>query len=379
MKKRLRRGAALRKTCVVPISFDTLVARIIWCVLALGAAAGSSLLAATPPRYSLQETTTAEKIPLIVLRDETSRLEAAVAPTQGGELSGLAVEFEGRWVELLYRGRDYKTAPGFRGKASILWPAVGSSVPAKATQVNGRIESAYDYQGKRFPMPQHGFARLKPWQVVRTWANEVEAAVELVLPDDADTRTQYPFGFAVHVIYRVSEGRVEIHHEVKASADNAAPMFFSIGNHIGFAVPLVAGSSTEAITVESPSRFEYLRGKNGAPDGTTRERSFRPSTPLGKLRFVPAMSVGGYHGDPWFQLSDAGGLGVRVTHHAQSTPAPPFVQFNLWGGTAEGYFCPEPIVGLHNSLNTQTGQVNLAPGKSWRWQIRVEPGRSAGR
>ncbi|MDP3069087.1 MAG: hypothetical protein Q8N18_02310 [Opitutaceae bacterium] len=355
-----------------------LIIRFVSCTLALGAAVGSTAVAATPPRYSLREITTAEKIPLIVLRDDTGRLEAAVAPTQGGELSGLAVEFQGRWVELLYRGRDYKSAPGFRGKASILWPAVGSSVPANATPVNGKIESAYDYQGKRYPMPQHGFARLKPWQVARTWSNATEAAVELVLKDDTATRAQYPFGFAMHVTYRVTEGRVEIHHEVKAAADNATPMFFSIGNHIGFAVPLLAGSTAEGFTIESPSRFEYLRGANGAPDGTTRERRFALTTPLARQQFVPAMAVGAYDGDPWFRVTDAGGLGVKVSHHAQSTPAPPFIQFNLWGGTAEGYFCPEPFVGLHNSLNTQTGQINLAPGRSWSWRIRVEPERTAG-
>jgi galactose mutarotase-like enzyme len=353
-------------------------ARILGGVLGLSAtAAVSTLEAATAPRYALHEATTAEKIPLIVLRDETSRLEAAVAPTQGGELSGLAVEFQGRSVELLYRGRDYRPASGFRGKASILWPAVGSSVPAEATPVNGKVASAYDYRGKRYPMPQHGFARLKSWSVARTWTDATEAAVELVLKDDAETRAQYPFGFALHVIYRVTEGRVEIHHEVKAAADNTAPMAFSIGNHIGFAVPLLAGSSVESFAVESPSRFEYLRGKNGAPDGTTRERSFPPSTPLKDLQFMPAMSVGAYDGDPWFRLTDASGLGVKVTHHAQSTPVPPFVQFNLYGGTAEGFFCPEPFVGLHNSLNTQTGQIALAPGKSWSWLIRVELERVA--
>ena len=352
---------------------------LVWCALALSAAAVSSAVAATPPRYSLHKTTTAEKIPLIVLRDETSRLEAAIAPTQGGELSGIAVEFKGRWVELLYRGRDYRPAAGFRGKASILWPAVGSSVPAGATPVNGKVASAFDYQGKRYPMPQHGFARLKPWQVVRTWTNATEAAVELVLKDDADSRAQYPFGFAVHVIYRVTAGRVEIHHEVRAAADNVAPMFFSIGNHLGFPVPLVAGSSAEAFTVESPARFEYLRGNNGAPDGTTRERRFAPSTPLRDLTFMPAMSVGAYEGDPWFRLTDASGLGVKVSHHAPSTPPLPFVQFNLYGGTNEGFFCPEPFIGLHNSLNSQTGQIDLAPGKRWTWLICVEPERAAGR
>jgi galactose mutarotase-like enzyme len=91
------------------------------------------------------------------------------------------------------------------------------------------------------------------------------------------------------------------------------------------------------------------------------------------------MAVGAYEGEPWFRVTDAGGLGVKVSHRAQSTPAPPFVQFNLWGGAAEGYFCPEPIIGVHNSLNTQKGQIVIAPGKSWTWLIRVEPERAAGR
>lgn len=333
-------------------------------------------LAAATPRYSVREATGGENIPLVVLRDETSRVEAAVAPTQGGELSSLQVEFKGRWVEMLYRGRDYQPAPGFRGKASVLWPALGGSIPAGATPANGKVESSYYYQGKRYLMPQHGFARTKSWQVVRTWANETEAAVEVRLKDDAETRAQYPFGFEVHVTYRLSEGRVELQHVVMAAAANAAPMFFSIGNHIAFAVPLVAGSPAEAIRLESPSRVEYLRGKDGPPDGTTRERTFVPSVPLRKLQLVPAMSVGGYEGDPWFRLIDAGGLGVKVSHHAQSNPTRPFVQFNLWGGTAEGYFCPEPFLGLHNSLNSHLGQIDLAPGKTWTWLIRVEPERA---
>ncbi len=179
------------------------------------------------------------------------------------------------------------------------------------------------------------------------------------------------------MIYRVTDGRVKIHQEVKAASDNTAPMFFSIGNPLGLAVPLLAGSSAEAVTIASPSRFEYLRGKNGAPAGTTRERSFPFSSPLDHLQFMPAMSVGAYDSDPWLRLTDASGLGVKVTHHAQSAPVPPFVQFNLYGGTAEGFFCPEPFVGLHNSRNTQTGQIDLAPGRSWTWLIRVEPERAA--
>ncbi len=344
----------------------------------LGVQAAGAAASPPTPRYSVEETTSAEAIRLVVLRDATSRVEAAIAPTQGGELASVRTEFHGRWIELLYRGRSYQPTKGFRGKASILWPAVGSSIPTGGDPAQYRSKGAYDYEGQRYPMPQHGFARDKPWRVLRAWTNESEAAVEVVLTDDAESRARYPFGFELHVIYRVTDGRVELRHLVKAAADNTAPMFFSIGNHLGFAVPLVAGSAAEAMAVESPARVEYLRGGDGSPSGATQARSFVPAVPLKDLRVVAAMAVGGYAGDPWFRLIDAAGLAVRVSHHAQSTPAPPVVQFNLWGGTAEGYFCPEPMVGLQNSFNQHAGLVTLTPGKTWTWVIQIELEPAAG-
>ena len=343
---------------------------------ALGVSAGAAEPARPAERYSVHETITDEKIPLVVLRDTVSGIEAAIAPTQGGELSSLRIEFQGRWVELLYRGRSYQSAEGFRGKAAILWPAVGSGIPIGAKAVKGKIESAYDYDGKRYAMPQHGFARLKPWRVLRQWANASEAGVEVVLTDDDDSRKQYPFGFEVRVTYRVTEGRVELQHVVQAAGENTAPMFFSIGNHIALAVPLIPGSPVAGITLESPSRVEYLRGLDTTPSGETRARSFVPPVLLKNFKAMPAVSVGGYEGDPWFRVTDAAGLAVRISHHAQSVPSAPVVQFNLYGGTAEGFFCPEPFIGVQNSFNKRVGLVVVAPGKTWTWLIRVEPERT---
>lgn len=340
-------------------------------VLAVASAVGATA------RYSVADAAADDGTPLVVLRDALNGTEAAVAPDQGGELSSLRVPFRGHDVELLYRGRSYRPLEGFRGKASVLWPAVGSSIPRDAMPVNGRIESAYDFQGRRYPMPQHGFARTKAWRRLRSWANDQEAAVEVVLTDDAETRTQYPFGFELHITYRLHDGRVEMRHLVQAKATNTAPMFFSIGNHIAFAVPLVPGTAAETVKLESPSRFEYVRGADTTPSGETRPLSFDPPVPLKLFHAVPPLSVGAYEGDPWFRVLDPAGLAVKISHHPESWPTvPPFVQFNLWGGAAEGYFCPEPFVGVHNSFNKRAGLIELAPGKTWSWIIRVEPERA---
>ena len=66
---------------------------------------------------------------IIVLRDNLVGVEAAIAPSQGGELSSYRVRFRGEWVELLFHARDYSPGPGFKGKAPLLWPAVGAQYP----------------------------------------------------------------------------------------------------------------------------------------------------------------------------------------------------------------------------------------------------------
>ena len=62
---------------------------------------------------------------VVVLQDVAGGVEAAVAPSQGGELTSFRVKFKGEWVELLYHARDYTNTKGFQGKGPVLWPAVG--------------------------------------------------------------------------------------------------------------------------------------------------------------------------------------------------------------------------------------------------------------
>ena len=95
----------------------------------------------------------------VVLRDEKAGIEAAVAPSEGGELSGLKVRFQGRWIELLYRARDYSPTAGWRGKAPLLWPATGRNfAPGTPPDGGDEVVGSYDLDGQRLRMPIHGFA-----------------------------------------------------------------------------------------------------------------------------------------------------------------------------------------------------------------------------
>lgn len=308
----------------------------------------------------------------IVLHDETGGMEAAVAPASGGELSSLRLRYRGRWIEFLYRARDYSTQQGWRGKAPFLWPATGRSFPSDIKAAAGMDDGFYDWKGRRYPMPLHGFARDLPWKVDKRAADCSGARVSLSLADTAATRRQYPFGFHLQVEYGLSGGRLSILYTVSAAKTNSEAMFFSAGNHITFRTPFVEGSDPAAMLFETPSTVEYLKTETGLPTGKSRPRSLAKPVRLGDFDTHLAVSLGGYRGDPYMRLTDPAGLTLRMTHHADSLPAAPVVQFNLWGDARQGYFSPEPFVGLQNSFNLRKGLVFLQPGDQWHWRVEIQ-------
>ena len=98
----------------------------------------------------------------------------------------------------------------------------------------------------------------------------------------------------------------------------------------------------------------------------------RKPVPLGTFPSGDAVSLGGYSGDPWVRLFDGSGLMLRILHHADVLPEGPLVRFNIWGDPAAGFFSPEPWVGTQNSLNSRQGLIELEPGATWTWIVRLD-------
>ena len=350
--------------------------RIAWIPLAL-------LLGCTdeglPPRYSLgnAESIDASRTELLVLRDESGGIEAAVAPSKGGELSGLRVRYGGDWIETLQFARDYAPRDGFMGKGPFLWPATGRNFPpdlAERRQAGEVFDAgAYEHAGERRPMPIHGFARELPWSLAGSGADGSRARAKLSLRDSPETRRMYPFGFLCTVEYVVADGALEMRYVVGAAADNNEPMFFSIGNHITFLAPLVEGSDPLEMVLVSPSSLEILKTDYGIPTGETRPLSYADGISLGDYPPLAATSLTGYPEgqDPYIEYWDPAGLTLRISHQASQVPGPPVILFNVWGDVGNGFFSPEPWIGLQNSLVQRQGLIYLDPGEDFQWSVRV--------
>jgi gluconolactonase len=308
---------------------------------------------------------------IIVLRDAEAGVEAAIAPSEGGELSSLRVRYRGQWVELVYRARDYSKQPGFRGKASFLWPAVGAQYPVGTLPETSCGEGTYTVDGHTYPMPCHGFARNMAWREAAHSADQTGARVTVELSDSERTRKYYPFGFRVRAEYMLAGGQLEISYVVDGDKANTNPMIFSIGNHMAFRVPFLEGSDGADMLFETPSTIEWLRNSRGVLSGEGRPRSFAAPVRLGDFDAATAIPLGGYQGAPYAVLSDPQGLALRIRH--TGIAAEPLVQFNAYGGPKRGYFSPEPWFGIQNSLNLHRGLVTVPPGGSWKWTIALSP------
>lgn len=330
-------------------------------------------------RYSLEPAASIDtsRTELLVLRDEAGGIEAAVAPSKGGELSGLRVRHGGDWIETLQLARDYASRDGFMGKGPILWPATGRNFPPDLIERRqaGEVfnDGAYEHSGERRPMPIHGFARDLPWRLVKSGADGSSAQAVLSLRDSPETRRMFPFGFLCTVEYVVANGALEMRYVVGAADDNSEPMFFSIGNHITFVAPLVNGSDPLEMVLASPSSVEILKTDFGIPTGETRPLSYADGFALGEYPPLVATSLAGYPEgqDPFVEYHDPAGLSLRISHNASEIPDPPAILFNLWGDVRSGFFSPEPWVGLQNSLVQRQGLIYLDPGEHFLWTVRV--------
>jgi galactose mutarotase-like enzyme len=336
---------------------------------------------ATPPagpRYSAKEAATPDGVKLIVLRDDEAGIEASIAPEKGGEMSSFRVKVGEQWVETLYLANDYKPREGWTGKAPLLWPATGRNFPKgfkPETKPDGTIERGrYTLDGKTYEMPGHGFARDMPWTVDGFEATANHASAVLSLEDTEATRALYPFGYRLVATYELAAGALTIDYTVIAKPANDRSMPFSIGNHITFNTPLLPGGQAGAVEVTTPSTKELLKDA-GLPTGETRDVSYANGLKLADYPVKEAVSLTGYDNDPYVVLRDPSGLSLRMSHSASKLPDQPYVAFNLWGDPPNGYFSPEPWVGLQNSFVLNRGLVSLDSGELFYWTIRLTPER----
>ena len=103
----------------------------------------------------------------------------------------------------------------------------------------GRLyEGTYTYKGQKYNFKNHGLVRY-----FTLHANHTNQELVFELQDNEETRKAYPFRFLYKVRYRLEGGSLHITYEVENQDDKT--MYFGVGGHPGFNVPIVDGLEFE--------------------------------------------------------------------------------------------------------------------------------------
>ncbi len=153
------------------------------------------------------------------------------------------------------------------GQAPNLFPYI-----ARLTQ------GKYSYGGKEYQMPIHGFLPTTEVQVEK----QCESSITFLLESNEDTLQMYPFVFALRLTYTLEENIVKVETQVD-NKDNKT-MYFGIGGHPGFNVPLEEGLSF------TDYRLEFADISHPARVGFTKDvflSGVDEAYPLKDDRFIP--------------------------------------------------------------------------------------------
>jgi galactose mutarotase-like enzyme len=337
--------------------------------------------ALTTPRYRLETYPASNGATGLLhrLTDEQAGLRAVVAPFAGAEIASLQMRRDSAWIELLDRAEDFTPCPRWRGRAPWLWPAVGRSyAPDKLEHALRKGEPLgeleWQWGGRTFPMPIHGFVMNREWRLVDARVSGDGALVECALTDDDATRQFYPFGFVLRSTCRVFDGLLQASVHVEAAKGNTAPMPFCLGNHISLRLPLSPGAEWGAVRVFAPVRRVYEPTPLGLV-GAASELGLREGIELADPR-LHNLIVGHFAPDQAVvRVVDPGGIEIEIGQREAALDAPrapsDAFYFVFYALPAQGMFCPEPWLGLPNTLNTGRGVTRLPPGASFHWEMHV--------
>jgi galactose mutarotase-like enzyme len=251
--------------------------------------------------------------------------------------------------------------PAFWAKSSpVLFPIVGSLK-----------NNTYRFEEQEYTLPRHGFARDKEFTVEQHTDNQTI----FLLKSDEETLKIYPFHFEFRLIYTLQDSSLAVTYSVKNTG--VSPMYFSVGGHPAFAVPLVENTQYEDYYLMFNQTEDFKRWEL-TTDGLIQTQSvdFLNNTnkiPLSKELFHQDAIV--------FKnlQSDKVTLKSDKTKHQLTFDFQGFPFLGIWAAKNADFVCIEPWCGIadaanHNQELTQKEGIICLPTnakfeKTWRVEI----------
>lgn len=140
-------------------------------------------------------------------------------------------------VEILTKGAEIKSIRSKKEGTEYIWQADSKfwnrHAPILFPIVGKLKDDQYELEEKTYTMSQHGFARDREFKVT----NHSSDFIAMTLAADEESLKIYPFEFELTIEYKLIGNCLIVRYLVKNS-ETENTMYFAIGAHPGFNVPL---------------------------------------------------------------------------------------------------------------------------------------------
>lgn len=271
----------------------------------------------------------------------------------GAELKSLY--HHGHQIEYMWQAD-----PKFWGKTSpVLFPIVGALK-----------EGSYTFDGKSYSLPRHGFARDKAFELVE--ASPSRAVFSL--KSSEETKAVFPFDFDLRIAYELDAFSLNVTYSVNNVGSDQ--LWFSLGAHPAFRVPLADGSSYE----DHFLAFNEAEDLNRWPitkDGLIEMNPVNIGSSVKELPITREL----FNQDALvFKNLKSTAIAIRSHKHTHGVEFlfKGFPFFGIWAAPNADFVCLEPWCGIadstfHNQqLTSKEGIQHLEAGGTWTrtWSVK---------
>lgn len=274
--------------------------------------------------------------------------------TKGAELDSLYSK--DTKMEYLWSG----DAAYWNKKSPILFPVVGTLK-----------HNTYYYNDQSYSLTRHGFARDMEFTV----SSQSPSSATFTLTHTDETLKSFPFPFKLDVTYSVVENEVFVHYDVSNTGNDN--MYFSIGAHPAFSIPLDKKSDYEDYFFEFDQledAYRWMISREGLIEPTTIPFLINTSElPITKELFRGDAIVFKYMNSTRVKLRS------RKSPHGVEVHYEGFPFIGLWAAPDADFVCIEPWCGIADSTTSTQQLINkeginlLTPQQNFErtWSVRL--------
>ena len=292
------------------------------------------------------------KISVSMITLKHKDLSAKINPL-GAELNSLY--HAGTCIEYMWQADT-----AFWAKHSpVLFPIVGSLK-----------NNTYFFEGRSYTLPRHGFARERMFEADQL--SEKEAV--FTLTDDEKSLRVYPFPFQLQLKYTLDDDCISVTYTVQNPG--ATILWFSVGGHPAFNVPLIAGTSYGDHYLQFNLHEPLVRWH--LKDGLISEENSLVASASGRIPLNPSLF---YEDAIVLKNLKSDRLTLGSTRHAHGIDFDfkGFPYLGIWAAKDAPFVCIEPwcghadTVGHDGLLESKPGIEKIAGGEVWErtWKVRV--------